>query len=1308
MKDVYLRILPVVLRGPACEVPTFALLDDGSSVTMLDAAMAKTLGLQGERKPLCIQWTGSRTHHDYASEVVSLEISAMDHGSRIVRLQNVRTAKSLNLPKQSIDMLTLKECFPYLSEVPFFSLRNAQPMILIGQEHVLHTVPRVALHGKDGEPVASKTSLGWVVHGAVCYPKRVDHALVHHNCDTINDHDNELNEMVKFSFSLESFGVQRAESNIKTADDIRAESILEATTRRVGPRFETGLLWRNDKVVFPDSKSMAMHRLVCMEKKIARDPQFASAYAAKIADYLSKGYAYKLTPEEARRAGPRTWYIPHFAVFNPNKPGKLRMVFDAAAKTNGTSLNGSLLKGPDLLNELPAVLFRFRQKRIGFIADIAEMFHQVAIRDEDLDSQRFLWRGENKNSPPDVYVMKSMIFGACCSPAAAIFVMHKNASEYKEEFPSVFEAITRCYYMDDYIDCEDTEESAINKIFDMIEVQRRGGFNLCNWMCSSKAVVNKIPCELRAKAWKELEVDAVLPTERVLGLWWNPEEDCFSFKLNVTKVKTGIADGTVTPTKRDVLRLISSIFDPLGFVAHFTVKARILFQRIWRSGIQWDEVLPGDLHETWRKWCSELPSLALVKVPRCYFPNIDRPSPQLHVFCDASSEAYSCVAYLRWECEGNVHVSFVCSRTRVSPLKPVTIPRLELMAAVLGSRLATKLKKEHDVAINSTIYWTDSKTVLHWVRSDPGRYKQFVANRLGEIQELTQVQEWRWVPTTDNVADDATRADPATVFHPQGRWYTGPPFLTQAEDRWPSEPTSLICAPETEEKTVAFVGFISPTTSTECILPDITRFSSWTRLIRTTAWVIRFLYNIRKKKFDRNPLRPFELLDAERMWWQKVQRECFSEEINRLMSTTPIQPGSRLSAFMPFLDENNILRVHGRVEYCNALPYSTKFPVILDSKHPFTRLLVNHYHLKAHHQGVETVISNLREKYWLTAMRSAIKSCFRNCQFCKIRRATPVLPIMAPLNPARVPSDFKVFAKTGVDMFGPFEVKVGRKKEKRYGMIFTCLAVRAVHIEVTQSLSTDAAIMAIQRFRNRRGHPTDIYSDNGSNFRGASKEVRIAWLGLDRERCKRELANVATTWHFLPPGAPHMGGAWERLIRSIKVALRAAISSRCPTEETFLTTMTEIEAVLNSRPLTYVSATPGDPKPLSPNDFLLFTARSAGAFGLEEQGRVVRRQWRQALQLADYFWSRWLKEYLPSLLGRNRMQQVSKPVRVGDIVVVYDSTSPRNSWPLGKVTQSYPGKDGHVRVVDVTTAFGTYRRPVSKIAVLDVHKDEED
>ena len=364
--------------------------------------------------------------------------------------------------------------------------------------------------------------------------------------------------------------------------------------------------------------------------------------------------------------------------------------------------------------------------------------------------------------------------------------------------------------------------------------------------------------------------------------------------------------------------------------------------------------------------------------------------------------------------------------------------------------------------------------------------------------------------------------------------------------------------------------------------------------------------------------------------------------------------------------------------------------------------------MKAHHQGVETVMSNIREKYWLTTLRSAVKSCFQKCQFCKIRKAMPRMPIMAPLNPARVPSDFKVFAKTGLDMFGPFEVKVGRKKEKRYGLIFTCLAVRAVHIEVTPNLSTDSTIMAIQRFRNRRGHPTDIYSDNGRNFRGASEEVKTAWKNLDKETCKKELANIAITWHFLPPGAPHMGGAWERLIRSIKVALSAAISSRCPTEEAFLTAMTEVEAVLNNRPLTYISTDPQDPRPLTPNNFLNFAARGVGAFDAGEQGRVIRKQWRHALQLADYFWSRWLKEYLPSLLGRNRMQQPTKTIKIGDIVVVCDSTSPRYSWPIGTVTQTYPGKDGVVRVVDVITSTGTYRRPVSKIAVLDVTGDEED
>ena len=243
----------------------------------------------------------------------------------------------------------------------------------------------------------------------------------------------------------------------------------------------------------------------------------------------------------------------------------------------------------------------------------------------------------------------------------------------------------------------------------------------------------------------------------MLGLWWDPEQDSFTFRTNFNRVKPGVVDGTQIPTKRDVLKLIASLFDPLGFVAHYAVKARILFQRIWRAGTTWDEIIPDALHESWRMWCAELQLLPTVKVPRCYLPNANRPGAQLHVFCDASSEAYACVAYFRWELEGRVQVSLVCGRTRVAPLKPITIPRLELMAALMGSRLSSTIKNEHDVLINDVVFWSDSKTVLHWIRSDPGRYKQFVANRLGEIQELTETHQWRWVPTQENVADDATR-----------------------------------------------------------------------------------------------------------------------------------------------------------------------------------------------------------------------------------------------------------------------------------------------------------------------------------------------------------------------------------------------------------------------------------------------------------------------------------------------------------------------------------------------------------------------
>jgi len=1034
---------------------------------------------------------------DENSELVSCGISGTEGGAKQFQLCNIRTVSELSLPSQSINMDEMKRVWPHLTDIPFNSFSNAHPVILIGQDNILLTAPRTIRHAKWNDPVATKTWLGWVVHGTTTLQKRVDKVLIHHLCSEIDkDNDEQLNELIKSSFSVDDFGVKLSNKTILSREDARAEAILEKTVKRAGTHFEAGLLWRSDDIAFPPSKQTALRRLRCMEKKMDQDSTFAELYCQKIEEYLEKGYARKLTVAQASVETPHTWYIPHFAVTNVHKPGKIRMVFDAACKSQGVSLNSSLLKGPALLNDLPAVLWRFRQQRIAFTADVQEMFHQVKIREADLDSQRFLWRGRNRDKPVETYVMKAMIFGATCSPSTAIYVMQKNFEEFMDEFPDIARAIKHNYYMDDYLDSQDTEEAALKRIRDMIEVQRRCGFNLRTWACSSKAVLAQIPTDLRANAWKELDADSQLPSERVLGLWWNPESDVFTFRFNEIKFDKQISNGK--PTKREILKMMASVFDPLGIIAHFTVKARIIFQNIWRAGVQWDDTIPEDLRDLWLKWCSDLPLINTVAVPRCYSQSLHfHTIPELHVFADASEEAYAAVAYFRWRDEV-VTTSFVCGKTRVAPLKPLTIPRLELMAALMAARLAETIKKEHDHEIQSVTFWSDSRTVLSWIRSDAAKFKQFVANRLGEIQELTTSDQWRWVPTIENVADDATRSRSTSSFEPTARWYTGPPFLMLEPNNWPSLPRDDGHDHIDTEAKKTFVGL----TNVRLIdpLPDVKRFSSWLKLIRSTAWVMRFVLNILGSEKNLNDLSLEEILNAEKRWWRKVQGDSFAVEIAHLQSLKPVPADSKLNTLYPYLDENKVLRVRGRVENSDLLSTDTKFPVILDGKHPWTRLLIHHYHVLAMHQGVETVINNLRDKYWITSMRSSVKHCFRACQECVVRRAKPSTPLMAPLPGTRVNSSFRPFSITGVDFFGPITVKVGRRKEKRYGVLFTCFAVRAIHIEVAHSLSSDSTLMAIRRFVSRRGSPSDLYSDNGCNFKGASNELKAALHNLDHHQ----------------------------------------------------------------------------------------------------------------------------------------------------------------------------------------------------------------
>lgn len=353
----------------------------------------------------------------------------------------------------------------------------------------------------------------------------------------------------------------------------------------------------------PDNQMMAQRRFQNLEKRMQKDERLAETINKMMADYLSKGYIRKLSDEELYQAFQRVWYLPVFPVYNPNKPRKVRMVWDAAAKIFGVSLNSTLLKGPDMLSSLFSELIRFRERSVALTGDIREMFHQVLMRHEDQQCQRFYWRDERGRI--GVYVMRVMTFGACCHPSSAQYIMNLNAKRFINEYPNAVEAIEKWHYVDDMLVSTNTAEDAIKLAEDVRYIHAKGGFEIRNWISNSKRVLQAL--RVTTAEEKNLDLSPQMTAEKVLGMWWYTDTDDFTYQVGWHRYDHDMWEGRHHPT---------SII--LGLIAPFLMYLKILLQEIWRSRTQWDEKIDDDAVGKWRKWLQVLPALEKVQVPRCF------------------------------------------------------------------------------------------------------------------------------------------------------------------------------------------------------------------------------------------------------------------------------------------------------------------------------------------------------------------------------------------------------------------------------------------------------------------------------------------------------------------------------------------------------------------------------------------------------------------------------------------------------------------------------------------------------------------
>ena len=1306
-----LAIVPVrvKVKGQRKMVETYAFLDSGSNTSFCTESLLEKLNEKGIKAKLSLT-TLQGENEPVDCSLVSLEAFDLSE-SNTVELPMVYSRPSLPIPPEAIARQEDVDRWPYLKGVNITHI-DAEIGLLIGSDVPKALQPQEMRPSEDGGPFATRTVLGWVLNGPLGRRSK--------KSPTANfvQVDKSLDKQFQQFFDLEFNDSNLASKASMSLNDQRALETMKETVKIEDGHYEMALPWKTYPPNLQNNRPVADRRLSLLKKRLQREPLVHEKYKDFMNDLLKKDYARKVCNQDPGPLG-INWYLPHHPVFNPQKPGKIRVVFDCSAKYNGTSLNDQLLQGPDLTNTLVGVLSRFRQDQIALMSDIEAMFHQVRVRPSDCDALRFLWWPDGDlSTQPEEYQMRVHLFGGASSPSCANFALKRTAEDNKGDFDlQTIETVERNFYVDDCLKSVENEVEAINLAKQLRTLLARGGFNLTKWISNSRKVLESLPQSERAAQVKSMDFDK-LPIERALGVQWDVHSDKFGFKI-VIKDRPA--------TRRGILSIVSSVYDPLGFVAPFILNAKLILQDLCRKKFGWDDQIPEDYLHRWQAWLQELPKLEQVTIDRCFkSPELEEiTSIQLHHFSDASQHGFGAVTYLRvTDHTGTAKCSFAMGKSRLAPIKPVTIPRMELSAAVIATRLERMSRSELTLPISESFFWTDSTCVLRYIENLDRRFQTFVANRVATIHDVSYPSQWRYVSTECNPADDASRGVKADALH---RWIHGPEFLTQPSSSWPQRPAGMKNEISDDDPEVKreIVTYSSGTSGCNPLIQLMERFSSWSRLKKIVAWILRYKTNLRnlikpqgteqpsndKSTSGIRPISVTELNNAEYEILKFIQNQSFKQEYeclkhaNRrqlnITGKNVVSKSSSIFKLDPVLI-HGLLRVGGRLKRA-PINADIKHPIILPKDHHVVKLIIRYYHHVSGHSGVEYTLSLIRQRFWIINARSNVRRLLNDCFTCRRQQAPTGQQKTADLPEDRVTPDKPPFTYTGVDCFGPFEVKRGRSKVKRYGVIFTCLTLRAIHIEVANSLDTESFINALRRFIARRGQPEEMRSDNGGNFVRGERELREAIEGWNQTQIHDYLLQRNIKWKFNPPAASHHGGVWERCIRTVRKVLKALPREQTMDDESLITLMCEVEAIVNGRPITKLSDDHRDLEPLTPNHLLLLRAGPALPPGnFSKCDTYSNRRWRQVQYLADVFWRRWVREYLPSLQERQKWQKQHRNFAVNDVVLVLDETKARNSWPLARILEVFPNRqDGLVRSVKLKTSTSVLTRPIDKIVLLE-------
>ena len=1335
--SISLCIVPVFVKHkdyPERELLVYAMIDNDCTGCFITKETVDLLAPEETRKACITIETINCTTEQYTTAVNGLSVRcSVKHESSYpcpaISLPTTFGFDGLPLNKDEIPTPSNLKHWDYLEKlcsiIPEYD-NNIPFGLMIGGNCPKALEPLEVITSQGDGPYAYRTRLGWCVVGPLavessseskdkvqCHRTAITQYTTkfpvkdlisgeiaeHHFASAGQIKDTFTDKLLTEMYNLE-FNEINGEEEAPSKDDDKFMAIMSERAVKVDGHYELPLPFKDNNVSLPNNRKQIEKRLLSVKRKMERSVTYRDEYTSCIEALIDKGYAQKCTNDEHNKKDGRVWYLPHHGVYHPTK-GKLRVVFDCGATYQGVSLNDKLLQGPDLTNQLVGVLIRFRKHTVPVMADIEAMFHQVRVTEEHRSFLRFLWwPGGDVSLKPEVYEMCVHTFGTISSPSCANFALRKTAKDNKEMYgDDASDTLLRDFYVDDMLKSLDEDEEAVSLMSRVQQICKEGGFNLTKFISNSPAVIESIPVEKRAASLQEFELLKKLPIERALGVMWSVENDTFGFRISIHEDQP--------LTRRNILSSISSIYDPCGLASPFLLKGRKILQEITADKGGWDDPVPAKHAQSWIEWKSSLHLLESITVNRCLKPDGfgKITDVSLHCFSDASFFGYGQATYIRYVNQNKeVAVSLVMAKSRVSPLKPTTVPRLELTAALLSCNVGALVKSELQIAQLHETYWIDNMVALGYILNDTRRFRIYVANRTRKIRDQTEKEQWRYISTNENPADDSSRGLSVTDEDKVHRWFNGPQFLHLPEDQWP-ETVEVGAIPSNDPEVKVEVKVNALVTKDCSLLTTIEeRISDWHRQKCVLAMMLRFVKKCSKQSLPVE-LTAAELQDAESFLLKMIQQKYLGHEIESLK--TGKQPkSSALAKLQPYIDIKGVLRVGGRISNSD-LEDKLKHPVILPKKG--SHRIIEWHHKNMQHSGRTSTVNELRANgLWLLSVNSQVRKVIFNCTRCRLLRGKLGEQQMANLPTNRMLTEAP-FTYCGVDMFGPFYIKEGRKELKRYGAIFTCFSLRAIHIETTVNIDTDSFIQALRRFINRRGTVRSIRSDNGGNFVGCANEFSRELKNMDNGQISKFLLSKDCdwiVWENNPPVSSHTGGVWERMIKSIRGVFNSLLKDHPGrlNDESLRTLMTEAEAIVNSRPLTTENLQDPESLPITPNQLLTMKSKVAlpppGIFQKEDM--YCRKRWKSVQYLANEFWRRWKKEYLIIMQDRQKWQEKKRNFLVGDIVLVKEEDLPRNQWKTGRIMEVIVSKDGLVRVANIRlTPCGTVlQRSITKFVLL--------